>query len=222
MNVIITYLLDKKTHHINLNNLLDHGFPPSEKRFKYYSFLQFKHFVKISRLDKRFSQVIEDGTFIMEILTQVNHYYISHPANVANEEIGEFCGPQCHNDRFNLEKFHFYGRGKIKYYRWDDLLSCVYKDHPQEKATHNFLINPADEEVVTEERFEQYLKDINDNIRDNYKRYNHIFVPYSGPQCNEDHKNLKCVQYTVKYKIQPVRKNVDFAQPTKTMKGKQS
>ena len=79
-----------------------------------------------------------------------------------------------------------------------------------------------DEEVVTEERFEQYLKDINDNIRDNHKRYNHIFVPNSGPQCNEDRKNLKCVQYTVKYKIQPVRKNVDFAQPTKTMQGKQS
>ena len=63
--------------------------------------------MKISRLDKKFSQVIEDGTFFMEILTQVNHYYISHPAYVANEEIGEFCGPQCHNDRFNLEKFHF-------------------------------------------------------------------------------------------------------------------
>ena len=66
---------------------------------------------------------------------------------------------------------------EVKYYKWDDLLSCVYKDHPQEKATNNCLINPADEEVVTEERFEQYLKDINDNIRNNYKKYAHLFVP---------------------------------------------
>ena len=136
-NVIITYLLDKITHHINLNNVLKRGFPHSEKRFKYYSFLQFKHCVKTSCLNKTFSQVIADETFFIEILAQVNNYYIYHPENVANGEISEFCGPQCHS---------------------------VYKDHPQEKATNNFLINPADEEVVTEERFERYLKDINDNI----------------------------------------------------------
>ena len=105
--------------------------------------------MKISHLHKKFSQVIEDETFFMQILTQVNNYYICHPANVANEEIGEFGGPQCHSDRFNLDKFHFYGTGKIKYYRWDDLLSLVYKDNPQEKATNNILNNPADEEVVT-------------------------------------------------------------------------
>ena len=83
----------------------------------------------------------------MQLLTQVNNYYIFHPTCVTSEEIGEFCGSQCHSDRFNRDKFHFYGRGKIKYYRWDDLLSLVYKDNPQEKATNNFLINPADEEV---------------------------------------------------------------------------
>ena len=60
-----------------------------------------------------------------------------------------------------------------------------------------------------EERFEQYLKDINDNIRENDKR-SHLFVPTSSPQC------LKCMQYTIKYKIQPVRKNDVLAEPQKT------
>ena len=183
------------------------------KRYKYYSFLQFKHFVKASCLCKKFSEVVEDEAIFMRILMEVNKYYTSHPQYVMSEEIGEFCGPQCHSDRFNLDKFHFYGTGQIKYYRWGDLLSLVYKDHPQEKATNNFLINPADEEVVTEERFEQYLKDINDNITTNYKIYTHLFVPYSGPQCNKDCKKIKCMQYTVKYKCQPVRKNVVLAEP---------
>ena len=97
----------------------------------------------------------------------------------------------------------------------DDLLSLVYKDNPQEKATNNFLINPAYEEVVMEERFEQYLKDINDNIRKNDKR-SHLFVPSSSPQC------LKCMQYTIKYKIQPVRKNAVLAEPQKTNEEKHS
>ena len=66
-----------------------------------------------------------------------------------------------------------------------------------------------------EERFEQYLKDINDNIRKNDKR-SHLFVPSSGPQC------LKCMQYTIKYKIQPVRKNAVLAEPQKPMKEKHS
>ena len=74
VNVIITYLLNKTTHHINLNKLLNRGFLYPEKRFKYYSFLQFNHFVKTSCLDKKFSEVIQDGTFFMEILTQVNNY----------------------------------------------------------------------------------------------------------------------------------------------------
>ena len=37
-----------------------------------------------------------------------------------------------------------------------------------------------------EERFEQYLKDINDNIRKNDKR-SHLFVPSSSPQLLEMH-----------------------------------
>ena len=58
-------------------------------------------------------EVIEDETFFMQILIQVDNYYIYHPTCVTNEEIGEFCGPQCHSDRFNLDKFHFFRQNKI-------------------------------------------------------------------------------------------------------------
>ena len=44
--VIITNLVNETPQDIRLDNLLNRGFPRTEKKFRYYSFLQFKHLVK--------------------------------------------------------------------------------------------------------------------------------------------------------------------------------
>ena len=220
MNVKVSYLLNKKTtHYIRLDHLLDRGFPLHEKGFKYFSFLHLKQLVKASRFKGKLSDAIEDEIFFMDMLRKIDNHYICHSSCIKNEEIGDFFGPQCYNDRLNVDKLHYYGQGKIKYYRWDDLLARVRKDYSQEKAAE-FENDVADEKIVTEERFEAYLTDIHNNIRGKYNIYHHLFHPYSGPQCNEDRLNMNRIHYTVKYKSKHPKNNVLHTHPLKSMENR--
>ena len=118
---------------------------------------------------------------------------------VINEGIEHFKGPQCFEDKQDLEKLYYYGLGKIRFYRWTDLREKIYQDYGQTTVA-KFELNPGIDEI-NEETFEQYLMEIHEKIRRDYQKYKGMFVEFSGPQCNEDRYYRKeKICYDVKYR----------------------
>ncbi len=203
-NVCINYTIngvENKT--IRLNNLKERGFNDSkeDKQLKFYSYLSLKNelyrYCKTS--GRPYVDVFNDKSIFENALSKVNNYYTFNPDCAEKEVLEYFKGPQNFEERNDLQKLYYYGRGKIKYYRWEDLRILIEADYGQAIA-NKFYLHP-DSDIIDEERFEYYLWQINHNISHNARRdkYTQLLTEYAGPQCYEDRVNPARLLYNVLY-----------------------
>ena len=208
--VTVFYVMDEKECSIRLNNLRERGFPCTQ--LKYYSFLHFK--IVLKKMGKSVDEIKNDEAAFMDCLQQVNVYFIRHPDVTRSQEIEEFRGPQSYADCHDSTRFHYYGKGSYRYYRRKDLVELLQKDFEQVK-TNEFMNDPVNSQFLSEDRFIQYLHEINDNISRNKNKYHHLFVQYSGPQCYEDlYVDPDRLNYDVNYK-QHAKRESELAVPKK-------
>ena len=210
--VLITHHVNGSEQSILLNNLRARGFPIT--RVKYYSYLQFKEVCK--NIGKSVEEVKDNATLFMDCLREVNNYFSYHVDTVTSLQIEEYHGPQSYKDRNDTDRLYYYGKGgQFRYYRKKDLVTMLHPEYGQVKI-NQLLNNPAQAKFMTEQKFVEILKDINDNIRRNYGQYHHLFVPYSGPQCYED----LCIkperlQYDLNYKTHIKKDAAKYDAPQK-------
>ena len=190
-NVHIEYSVEGDcSYSIRLDNLLERGFNAGLKNstFRFYSYLEMKKQLRkhCRTSGCSYNNVFDNKLLFEEALKKVHNYYLFNPEYAKNEEIERFRGPQNFEKRNNEDKLHYYGRGKIKYYRWEDMQALIENDFGQSKALQ-FYLNPGSD-IIDEERFEEYLWLINDSITHNAHRhkYKQKHDEYAGPQYYED------------------------------------
>lgn len=201
--VYIHYTVDgQNEHRMRLNNLLQRGFEIHEKNMlKYYSFLQLKmelrKYCHIHRV--QYQDAFNNKTAFEEALLSVHDYYQKNPDTAIKENIEKGRGPSDFDEREELEKLYYYGRGKIKYYRWSDMGKTIQNEYGQ-TVLAKFSIDPSGN-TISEEAFERFLSEISKDITHNAKRNRvDLHEEYVGPQCYEDRTNLEKLKYNVLYR----------------------
>ena len=214
--VYIYYTVDgQNEHRMRLNDLLRRGFEIHEKNIsKFYSFLQLKmelrKYCHIHRV--QYQDAFNNKTAFEEALLSVHEYYRMNPDTAIKENIDKGRGPSDFDEREDLEKLYYYGRGKIKYYRWSDMEKTIQNEYGQ-TVLAKFSIDPSGD-TISEEAFERFLSDISKDITHNAKRNRvDLHEEYVGPQCYEDRTNLEKLKYNVLYRESNRKQTVLPASP---------
>ena len=106
----------------------------------------------------------------------------------------------------HLRERGFSTRNALKrfiYYRKKHLVAVLHAEYGQDKM-NSFLRNPTEAKFMTEVKFLNLLQEIDESIATNYSKYEHLFEPYSGPQCFADRATNR-LEYDVNYKEQKKR-----------------
>ena len=199
--VIITYLTGEigERRRILWQNLCRRGFcDPSRQgipNFRFYSWLRFKEFAK--KLRHSVADVLDSEYLFMKILGEVNRYYSVHQRCVEQEGLEPHRGPQQWPDAYNLLKLHYYGRGWYTYYR-KATFKAAFSEMYGRECWPAFEADPQTD-TVSEQHFEQLLKQVHEKIRKDHSRYTHLFEIFAGPQCHEDRAFGSRLNYDVKF-----------------------
>ena len=199
--VIITYLTGEigERRRIMWRNLCKRGFcDPSRHsivNFRFYSWLRFKDFAKKS--GHSVADVLDSEYLFMKVLGEVNRYYSMHSRCVEQEGLEPHRGPQQWPDAYNLFKLHYYGRGWYTYYR-KTTFKEVFSDMYGRECWPAFEADPQTDSV-SEQHFEQLLKQVHEKIRKHYGRFTHLLETFAGPQCHEDRAFGARLNYDVKF-----------------------
>ena len=177
-NVLITYAVGDsgEKRRIRLDNLRLHGFcAPSragQLRYNMYSWLRFKEVVRKS--EHSVSTVLGDEGLFLDTLCQVDRYYCRNRRCADQEGLQSHRGPQTWEDRHNLLQLHYYGKGRLRYFRLTTLRELFSSRYGADLFAE-FRADPWTD-TLTEEHFEQLLIDVHIELRDKHYRYLHSHV----------------------------------------------
>ena len=134
-----------------------------------------------------------------------------HPRCVEQEGLEPYKGPQDWNDRHDLLKLHYYGKGFYVYYR-EITLQEVFVERYGRDGWAIFKADPLTD-TVSEEHFEDLLKRVHERILHNHPRHTSRFEAFAGPQCNEDRSKPERLGYKVLFTSGTARKSGRDSQP---------
>ena len=198
-NVSITYAVGDcgEKRLIRLTDLERRGFcAPSragQLRYNMYSWLRFKEIVRKS--GRSVSTVLGDEGLFHDTLCQVDRYYCRHRRYADQEGLQPHRGPQTWDDRHNLLQLHYYGKGRLKYFRLATLREMFSSRYGADRFAE-FRADPWTD-TLTEDHFEQLLIDVHIELRDKHYRYTRTLEPFAGPQCHEDRGTSARMEYNV-------------------------
>ena len=198
-NVSITYAVGDcgEKRLIRLTDLERRGFcAPSragQLRYNMYSWLRFKEIVRKS--GRSVSTVLGDEGLFHDTLGQVDRYYCRNRRCADQEGLQPHRGPQTWDDRHNLLQLHYYGKGRLKYFRLATLRELFSSRYGADRFAE-FRADPWTD-TLTEDHFEQLLIDVHIELRDKHKRYARMLEPFAGPQCHEDRGTVARMEYNV-------------------------
>ena len=171
--VIYTVGNDSRMKGINLSNLKLRGFPKKHTTFyKYYSFYELQeHFDNLEEIDENQFEVILDT---------IDKHYRKHTEAVINLELQPYKGPQNFEERLDNEKIYYVGRGKYRFYRYEDMREQLDQNYGRH-VRDQFDLDPSTP-LVSDDNFTNYLQIIHNNIRRHKGTHHNKFEEYAGPQ----------------------------------------
>ena len=160
--------------------------------FKWFSWIRFLYY------DKQLLSLKSEPIFL-DILQKIDNYYSQHENAVENERLQMYKGPQNFEDSLDMERLHYCGIGKYKFYRLNTLHDLIEREYGH-NALAQFKCNPLSEEYITNADFDNLVYKVNKHISTVNKRHLHRYVPFSGPQSHIDRGNPEKMNYNVLYK----------------------
>ena len=194
---------------IELNHLQARGFPTKEKDFQYikYSWLRFKH---LSPKEGTLQEVLSQKDKFLSVLMMVHRYYQINPSCAIEEGLENCKGPQSFDDRKDLDRLHYYGKGWYTWYRrttFEKHMETMFGTDCAIRKHELFGCEPWTNRISSLQ-FELLIKQTHESLQHDHSRdqIEQRLIPFSGPQCNEDRGKDELLNY-----------NVDFRQKLKTV-----
>ena len=138
--------------------------------FEYYS--RHRLFHEAQLLGKEPADLTDDE--FHRSLVRINRYFQSHPSLVLSFQLRSCRGPQCVEDRHDIDKVNYIGGLKLWKYFWRPVF-----DHELKLMCPN---DPSALDHISEAQFYELLRLTNQRVWNLAIIRNHI-IPFAGPQC---------------------------------------